>query len=697
MHHASTGSSLAAALGASALVALSGACGDDGSADTFAAAGGDSGGSGGDAVGSFGDDGGFGQATPAALFFDPPTATLAVDGLNSQTAIFALKAKMQSGEVVSVSAQALQFDRPDLAKMAAGEPVVLTAPGQYGGVGTLHGIYAGLEATAQLEVQVHVREVGPGVDPNAVSALDASGLPQDPGVSSLVYPYDATVFPLGMTSPLVMWNAPAAGDTYRIHYEEKDYVYDAYRVVQAPAQERAAQDAWDRVTASNQGDSLKVTLSRWDGAKQKAYVSAHQAWRVAPASLRGAIYYWTTSSGGHMSRIRPGTGAQPEVLNGGKCMGCHAVSADGSTLVAAVEGAGTTSGSPPGPKQSSDVADGRPWVAFDLPKVTVATTATAFAGNVAVNPDGKYVVFGDQRLYLAEVKTGQYVSNTGLDDFALDPGMSGLMTPAFSADGKHLVAVEGAGGWYHDLYGGKLVSFDFDEATRKFSNPKPLAATSFFPSGERGIAYPTFSPDAKWIAFHVADYDTGCDAQGCGPSSTQVGAIWLQSTGGAPPVRMNALTDSSPNAADHDLSLEPTFNPIERGGYFWVVFSSMRDWGNRITGTPDSGKKRLWVAAIDGAPASKDASHPAFFLEGQEEATENMRGFWALAACTPTQGGGGCKAGFECCSGFCDKGQCVDKGSVACKSVGDACVQDSDCCNSQYVHCTGGICQTPTR
>jgi hypothetical protein len=270
------------------------------------------------------------------------------------------------------------------------------------------------------------------------------------------------------------------------------------------------------------------------------------------------------------------------------------------------------------------------------------------------------------------------------------------MTPAFSPDGKHLVAVEGAGSWYHNLMNGKLVLFDFDEATQTFTSPRGLAAASLFPAAQHAMAYPTFSPDAKWVAFHVGDYDTGCDAQGCDANATQIGAIYLQSTAGAappPPVRLDALTDSSPKAGDHDLSFEPTFNPVERGGYFWVVVSSSRDWGNRITGTPNNGKKRLWVAAIDASPGAADPSHPAFFLEGQEEATENMRGFWALAACTPTAGGGGCQAGFECCSGFCDKGQCVDTGTIACQGVGGACSADADSCNAPIVHFVGVTCQ----
>ena len=619
------------------------------------------------------------------LAFDPPTATVTLDGTAPKTATFTLKATFTDGSTGAVTAESLQFDRPDLAKLTGGSTVTLTAAGTAAGVGTLHGVYGGVEATAKLTVAVTLREVGLDVDPTYVSALDKPGLPADPALTTLLYPYDKTVFPLGITSPLLMWNAPGAKDTYKLHLQQKNYSFDMYASASSPAQLRVNQAKWDVLTASNGGDPLTLTLSRYDVASGKAFTSATESFTIAPASLRGAIYYWTTSAGGHMARIRPGTGAKPEVLNGGKCMGCHAVSADGTALVAAVEGLPTSDGS----------GDNRAWVSFDLPSATVRKQSTYFAGNVAVNPNGKYVVFGSQKLQLADTATGAPIAGSGLDALALDPGVSGLMTPAFSPDGKHLAAVEGTGSWYHNLMNGKLVVVDFDEATQKFSGLKPLAPASAFPAAEHAIAYPTFTPDSSAIAFHVGDYATGCDAQGCDDNAVQLGEIWLQTVAGAAPVKLANLSNSSAKIADHNCSYEPTFNPIERAGYFWVVFTSSRDWGNRITGTVNNGKKRLWVAAVDKTGAV-DPSHPPFFLEGQEEATTNMRGFWALAACTPTKGGGACAAGFECCSGFCDKGVCVDTTTETCKGVGDACAADADCCNASYVHCEAGKCKPIT-
>lgn len=207
-------------------------------------------------------DGGLGE-TITALAFDPPSATLMLDGTMPGEASFELIATDENGNTAVVSAEAMQFDRPDLAAVGQGSPVVLTAPGQLAGTGTLHAIYGGLEATATLEVQVLQRSVVGDVPAEVVEALDADDLTADPLLSELLYPYDETVFPLGLTSPLMMWDAPnTSGDVYRVRLQQANYTYDHYQVVDAPAQVRVDQVAWERVTASNTGDPLTLSVSR---------------------------------------------------------------------------------------------------------------------------------------------------------------------------------------------------------------------------------------------------------------------------------------------------------------------------------------------------------------------------------------------------------------------------------------------------
>src|SRR6478736_1141208 len=371
-----------------------------------------------------------------SLEFDPPTITLTLDAGAVKSADYVLKATLKDKSQVDVTAESLEFDRPDLASFEIGPPASVTASGKIAGTGKLHAVYGGLEATAELIVNIVESNVDGSIPKAAQTALGKPNLPADPALDTLLYPYDETVFALGLTSPSIMWTAPNdAGDVYRVHLEQSGYSYDYYTTVKAPARVRVPQDAWDRVTASNTGDPLTLSVSRWDKATSKAYASVTEGFTIASESLRGAIYYWTASQSdpnddstrkGNITRIYPGAGAAPETLNEGRCMGCHSVSADGSTLVAAVEDLASA----PSLAPYSNWSKTRAWAAFDLPQ-KIGQTETAVPGS-------KYIS-------LAETASGKVIADSGLDDLVLGSAEMGVMMPSFSPDGTKLALVEALG------------------------------------------------------------------------------------------------------------------------------------------------------------------------------------------------------------------------------------------------------------
>jgi hypothetical protein len=167
------------------------------------------------------------------------------------------------------------------------------------------------------------------------------------------------------------------------------------------------------------------------------------------------------------------------------------------------------------------------------------------------------------------------------------------------------------------------------------------------------------------------------------------------------------LPTSTTHPDDTALDYEPTVNPIPSGGYYWVVFTSRRMYGNIAAGDPyDNGNgtypipKKLWVAAIDiNAKPGVDPSHPAFYLPGQELDAGNMRGFWVVDPCKPN--GQSCLTGDECCNGFCrqpaDGGAlvCTDQ-PPGCSNEFEKCTSDADCCGqSQGYKCINGHCAAP--
>jgi hypothetical protein len=253
---------------------------------------------------------------------------------------------------------------------------------------------------------------------------------------------------------------------------------------------------------------------------------------------------------------------------------------------------------------------------------------------------------------------------------------------------------------YHDQFQGPsdIALSDYDMKSKQTTNPKTIIAAK----GSECLVFPSLSPDDSFIAFQKGLYSQNRWHSGIpvekGPNTA---SLWIAKRDGSGVVEMSSASAST-SSIDKLHSYHPMFSPVVQGGYFWVMFTSLRTYGNRLTVTDDLDAphcestsfsdcrhQQVWVAAVD-VNGNVDPSHPAFWLPGQDTNAQNFDAQWSLDACKAN--GATCEAGFECCGGTCrsDNGVKTCGMRSMCGQNGDTCMVDTDCCNG--VKCIGGVC-----
>ena len=574
--------------------------------------------------------------------------------------------------------------------------------------------------------------LGPTVPAATITLLTAAATP--PGNMALLYPYDKTVWPLGILAPLIQWSAPPAGtgDAVLIHLQGTYFTYKGTFARPAALAKGAAmlrhpipQNIWKAATRSAAGGSL--TLKLVVASAGKGYGPLSQTWKVAAGQLRGTVYYQSYGTnlaknytgakggdgtfGGATLAIRGGS-TDPTLVAGktgstSGCRVCHSVAAGGSRML-------VQHGDNYQASSTYDLFKG-------YAETSYPSTTAGKLGWVGMTPDGKMGLSNAVPLPgaantantgLYDMTSGAALSSTGLTSFVTKAGF-----PMFSPDGKAVAFTFYAGTGTTATGpgdGNTLVVMDFDPVTRAFSKPRVVYTGA---SGSRP-GWPAFWPTGKALLFQrelsgntsgeyfATRYGGRGDIYWVDLASGKTAALALLNGHAAGksylPVGANKHGD------DPALNYEPTVSPIASGGYAWVVFVSRRMYGNvatidpwwsdprehDLTKTPTP--KKLWVAALDLNPkAGADPSHPAFYLPAQELHAGNSRGFWVADPCKPD--GQVCQGGDECCGGYCAKNpktgklEC-GKFKPACAKQYDKCTQDLDCCDYPKLRCINGYC-----
>lgn len=601
-----------------------------------------------------------------------------------------------SGSKTPVSGASWSVDSPLLGTID--QNGVFTPSGLIGGVTNVNATFTKLTATTSVTVNLSLTE-NPGNLSGAIQAALQAGGTADSAFRWL-YPYDQTIFPRGIDAPVLQFDGTPVDGTY-VHITTKYLDYKGFYGAANPARLTFTAAAWKAVALSAQAsDPVSVEVTKISGTAVTGPIK--ETWAIAQGSLKGTVYYNTYSSPqaagtGAIMRIKPGQAA--DVMAGG-CTVCHSVSANGSVLTSGVDwGNGN-------PKNSGTFTLGP-----NPPPTSMYSEALGRYAFGALTPDGtKEMTNGISPTYtirglsgnvpsqLRDTKTGAQISAPGWDG-----AINYALMPSFSPDGKKLVFNR-----FDETPGHTLSVMDFADSTNTFSGLVDVAQ-------DNGsiLGWPYFTPDTKSVLFQAG---TGWGTETGGPNgpTADLKAVDVASKTVTSLDTLNGYTGATPylpyGASEAHMNYEPTVLPVAVGGYYWVVFTSRRVYGNTVgpgvdaywpNNGPNSPRKKLWVAAIDINPMpGKDPSHPAFYLPGQEVTAGNMRGFWALDPCK--QNGNGCETGDECCQGFCrsqtDPDGAVELVCVAppsgCAHEYEKCTTASDCCDMNAL-CLNGHCAQP--
>ena len=709
------------------------ACGGAHGGDSFGGGGRDAAGGGADSAGLGEDsgglvqtfsDGGGGDGALEALTIQPQNPTLTVTVPSATPATQQFQALVDG----SMTSAGWSSDTPLLGSI---DPVsgLFTASGNLGGTATITAAAGGSSATTTVTVKLNLSE-NPGMVPPATQTLLQAGGTADASFRWL-YPYDKTVFPRGLTSPVLQF-AGTAPDAVYVQASAKNFTYQGFYGSSSPGSVTFSAQTWATISESaGASDPVTVQITKISGGQVTGPLT--ETWTIAQGSLKGTVYYNSYDSAlaagvGAVLMMKPGTPASLLIGGGGNCVVCHAVSSDGSTLVAAGPG-DDTSAYQVGASYSLAATDA------GASATNLSSQPTSAYGFGGLYPDGSLVLTcasmsglwdsngpnipglgdvgnpsGDRPSVLMNPKTGAVVPAPGFDGV-----VTHALMPAFSPDGTQAVFN------HYDVGQGKsLAVMAFSQPTSTFSG---LVDVVTDPTNY--LAWPAFLPDSKEIVYNTVNYGDYATWNYYGQEPNHAGDLQMVDIASKTITSLDSANGISGGqvylpygASEAHLNFEPTVLPVAVGGYYWVVFTSRREYGNLITDadpfeTGPARRKKLWITAIDVNPTpGTDASHPAFYINDQELQAGNMRGFWALDPCKAV--GRDCAWGDECCTGYCRQETSADAGTDAgadggsglvcvqmppnngCAQEYEKCMTSADCCGaSQGFQCINGFCAQP--
>jgi hypothetical protein len=592
-----------------------------------------------------GGDGGAGAGAPsgagaASIRVDPASARLTISNGRAATQQFRAIERFADGHEEDVTDSAT-WSTDDARRATVSPGGLATTSTASGGGARVIARVGDNQSSAALTIVIEAAATSPlGAPPLPAAPAAVFGGPDDPArAPELVYPNDGVVLPPNLGRVEIHFRpGNPANSLYEIAFanDVTDVrVYTRCVPLADGCVYETTPDIWSSLAQTNGGGGkVSLTVRGTDDAGSAVGTSASFAVRWSRDPLRGALYYWTTTTPVGILRWNFGDDAQtsPEKIvdpqsGDGQCLGCHALSRDGAKMVM------TSGADNVGQLLLFDPVKKAALQPFPLPGRSWFESWSPDGGAfVGVNGAG-----GFADLLLFDGVTG---AQTGL----ISLGGAQATHPDWSPDGARILFTDV--GLVHDDQTPGMGGISYVERQGgAWSGVQRLVPAQ--PGLNR--YYPTVAPDGGTVVFNEStcppgsNYDIQCDADV--DLSARLWAVEIPGPGrpAAPPVELAAANAGGvADLGERDLTTTYArwspfaFNLSETQGLYWVSFSSSRRYGLRAPTTAGNHHDNpsgvlIWMAAVDPQrlAAGQDGSFPAFCLPFQALDTSNHIAQWA--------------------------------------------------------------------